>query len=81
MEWRISGDRLEKTYCFSNFLNAFVFMTEVSSMAVRTDHRFSLENKKHLVSVGILGLKEGEESLQLKDFAEEIDRIFENSRK
>jgi 4a-hydroxytetrahydrobiopterin dehydratase len=82
MDWEEVNGFLEKTYTFSNFLNAFMFMTEVASLAQKMKHYPLWENNAHTVRIKLTtrdqGNKVTDRDLKL---AMQIDQVFVNSRK
>lgn len=82
MDWEESNGFLQKTFTFSNFLNAFMFMTEVAGLAQRMDHHPFWENNVHIVKIKLTTRSQGNQVTELDHkMAEEIDNIFINGRK
>jgi 4a-hydroxytetrahydrobiopterin dehydratase len=82
MDWEEKDHFLVKTFTFSNFVNAFTFMSEVAVLAEKMEHHPWWENAFHRVTIRLTTHAEGHRVTE-KDFqmAEKIDLIYEHSRK
>jgi len=82
MDWEEKDRFLVKTFTFSNFVNAFTFMSEVAVLAEKMEHHPWWENAFHVVKIKLTTHSEGH-SVTEKDrqMAEKIDLIYEHSRK
>lgn len=82
MDWDEKNDFLVKTFSFSNFVNAFIFMTEVAALSEKMSHHPWWENSHHLVTIK-LTTRGSINSITGKDreMAMKIDEIYSKMRK
>ncbi len=82
MDWEAKDGFLVKTFTFSNFVNAFTFMSEVAVLAEKMEHHPWWENAFHVVTIR-LSTRIPENHITDKDYtmAEKIDAIYNISRK
>lgn len=79
MTWIHENNRLNKSYQFTNFTEAFAFMTQVAFIAEKMDHHPLWTNVYNRVSIE-LSTHDAGDIVTEKDWtlAQEIDRIYEN---
>jgi 4a-hydroxytetrahydrobiopterin dehydratase len=82
MDWEEKNNYLLKTFTFSNFINAFMFMTEVAALAEKMSHHPWWENAFHMVTIRLTTHNE-ENTITEKDraMAQSIDEIYSKMRK
>lgn len=79
--WEQKDGKLIRTYTFSNFVNAFTFMTQVVDLAFKVEHHPWWEDSFHSVTVTLNLRVEGGELPGTRATAEKIDAIYESMRK
>lgn len=81
-DWEIKDQYLVKTFTFSNFVNAFMFMTQVADLAEKMEHHPWWENAYHVVTIRLTTHSAGN-TITEKDYlmAEKIEAIYDNMRK
>jgi 4a-hydroxytetrahydrobiopterin dehydratase len=74
--WEYEGDRLKKVFHFSDFVEAFAFMTSVALVAERSDHHPEWKNVYNRVEIELtthdLGRRVGPKDIGLAAEIEEI---------
>lgn len=78
--WEYRDGRLQKTYQFRNFVQAFGFMTSCALIAEKMDHHPDWFNSYHRVEVQLVTHSAGgvtEKDLQLAEAMEKVARSFE----
>ena len=58
-EWSIVNEKLSKTFKFSNFIQAFGFMTEVAITSESMDHHPEWSNVYNRVEINLITHSEG----------------------
>jgi len=81
-DWVEIDHYLVKTFTFSNFVNAFTFMTQVAELAEKMEHHPWWENAFHVVTIRLTTRSAGN-TITEKDrlMAEKIDAIYTDMRK
>jgi 4a-hydroxytetrahydrobiopterin dehydratase len=51
--WELTDNKLQRTFTFSNFVQAFGFMTSVALLAESMDHHPDWSNVYHRVTIGL----------------------------
>ncbi len=79
--WTEKDNRLQKTFKFKDFTQAFAFMTEVAFLAEKMNHHPDWRNVYNTVEINLsthdAGNKVTEKDRQL---AEAIDRLFSEKK-
>jgi 4a-hydroxytetrahydrobiopterin dehydratase len=75
--WSFDGTYLSRNFKFSNFINAFAFMTSVALKAEKADHHPDWSNIYNTVNIK-LNTHDANGITQLDfDLAADIDKLFE----
>ena len=79
-DWQRCGDRIKRDFVFSDFAEAFSFMTQVAELAERANHHPEWSNVYNKVSIELTThecLPPGKAGLTQKDFdlAGEINQL------
>ena len=75
-DWSIVNEKLSKTFKFSNFIQAFGFMTEVAITSEAMDHHPEWSNVYNRVEINLITHSEGGITQLDIDLAREIDSHF-----
>jgi 4a-hydroxytetrahydrobiopterin dehydratase len=77
--WKEENNQLQRSFEFTDFVDAFAFMTKVAFAAEKMDHHPNWSNAYNKVDI-LLFTHETENSITEKDrkFSKEIDKIFKN---
>jgi len=82
MDWEEKNNFLVKTFTFSNFINAFMFMTEVAALAEKMSHHPWWENSFHVVTIRLTTHDKGDRITEKdREMADRIDEIYTKIRK
>lgn len=73
--WSRGDDRLERTYEFANFSEAFGFMTRVAMVAERLFHHPEWSNVYSRVTIAITDHELGGISSRDREFVERVDAL------
>ena len=73
--WEVVDQRLMRTFTFSNFSEAFGFMTRVALIAEKLDHHPDWENSWNKVVIGVTSHAEGGITEQCVDFATRVNAL------
>ena len=73
--WEVVDQRLTRTFTFSNFSEAFGFMTRVALIAEKLDHHPDWENSWNKVVIGVTSHDEGGITEQCVDFATRVNAL------
>ena len=74
-EWSIVNEKLSKTFKFSNFIQAFGFMTEVAITSEAMDHHPEWSNVYNRVEINLITHSEGGITKLDTELAKKIDTI------
>lgn len=75
--WKEENNQLSRSFKFSNFIEAFAFMTKVAFVAEKMNHHPNWNNVYNTVNIILCTHDEGN-SVTSKDrkLADEIDKLF-----
>ena len=73
--WEVVDQRLTRTFTFSNFSEAFGFMTRVALIAEKLNHHPDWENSWNKVVIGVTSHDEGGITEQCVDFATRVNAL------
>ncbi len=73
--WKISKDRLSRTYCFENFVEAFGFITKIALLAESMNHHPNLNNVYSSVTIELTSHDLGGLSNKDVSLAKAINKI------
>jgi 4a-hydroxytetrahydrobiopterin dehydratase len=74
-EWRIVDGRLQRTFAFASFVQAFGFMSRVALLAEKADHHPDWSNSYARVAIELVTHDAGGLTARDFDLAEAIDRV------
>lgn len=74
-DWSIVNEKLSKTFKFSNFIQAFGFMTEVAITSEAMDHHPEWSNVYNRVEINLITHNEGGITKLDTELAKKIDTI------
>jgi len=74
-DWSIVNEKLSKTFKFSNFIQAFGFMTEVAITSESMDHHPEWSNVYNRVEINLITHNEGGITKLDIELAKKIDTI------
>ena len=74
-DWSIVNEKLSKTFKFSNFIQAFGFMTEVAITSEAMDHHPEWSNVYNRVEINLITHSEGGITKLDIELAKKIDTI------
>ena len=74
--WVIKGDKLNKTFTFSNFIDAFGFMTKVAIQAEKLNHHPEWFNVYRKVEINLTTHEVGGLSVRDYDLANAIEKLI-----
>ncbi len=77
-EWRLENARLFRSFHFTNFSEAFAFMTRVALLAERLDHHPEWSNVWSRVDIALTTHDAGGISERDFDLARQIDNLLEH---
>lgn len=73
--WTETGDRLRRTFTFTDFSEAWAFMTRVALAAEKRDHHPDWSNSWNTVTIELTSHDTGEVTDRDRELAAEIDRF------
>jgi 4a-hydroxytetrahydrobiopterin dehydratase len=75
IDWQINNEQLQRQFKFSNFSQAFAFMTQVALLAEQMDHHPNWSNVYNTVTINLY--THSAHALTIKDYllAEAIDKL------
>jgi 4a-hydroxytetrahydrobiopterin dehydratase len=77
MDWEEKNNYLERTFTFSSFASAFVFMTEVAALARQMEHYPWWENRLHVVVIRLASQgAQGCITERDRQMAQRIDELY-----
>jgi 4a-hydroxytetrahydrobiopterin dehydratase len=74
-EWKVVNDKLNRTFKFDNFVDAFAFMTKVAIVAEKMDHHPELFNVYNRVVIDLTTHDAGGIGALDIELAEKIDAL------
>ena len=79
--WTEENNKLNRTFKFKNFIDAFTFMTKVAFIAEKMNHHPYLTNIYNEVTISLSTHDEGD-IITIKDrnLASEIDKIYNGNK-
>ena len=79
--WKEENNKLQRSFKFSNFVEAFGFMTKVALIAEKMDHHPDWNNVYNEVSISLSTHDAGDiVTAKDKKLAAEIDKIYDGSK-
>jgi 4a-hydroxytetrahydrobiopterin dehydratase len=75
--WKEENNQLKRSFQFTNFVEAFVFMTEVAFVVEKMNHHPNWSNAYNKVEIALF-THDAKDSVTEKDrkLAKEIDKIY-----
>ena len=73
--WKLAGGKLARTFVYSNFVEAFGFMTRVALLAERADHHPDWSNSYKTVEVSLMTHQVGGLTTKDTSLAKQIDAV------
>ena len=77
--WDVVDARLVRTFTFSDFSEAFGFMTRVALIAEKLDHHPDWENSWNKVTIGVTSHAEGGITDRCVEFATRVNSLVASS--
>ncbi len=74
-EWKVVDDKLNRTFQFNNFVDAFAFMTKVAMVAEKMDHHPELFNVYNRVVIDLTTHDAGGIGALDLELAQKIDAL------
>lgn len=76
-DWQVQNDRLVRLFTFSDFVEAFGFLTRVALCAERAEHHPDWSNSYRTVEISLTTHSEGSITRKDINLALEIDRLYQ----
>ncbi|MEI6299543.1 MAG: 4a-hydroxytetrahydrobiopterin dehydratase [Actinomycetota bacterium] len=73
--WRHEGNALRREFTFTNFIEAFAFMTSVADMAEAADHHPDWSNSYNTVAIALTSHDKGCVTRRDSSLAEQINTL------
>jgi len=73
--WEVKAERLSKTFIFSNFIDAFAFMTKVAIQAEKLNHHPEWSNVYNKVEINLITHEVNGLSIRDYDLASTIEKL------
>jgi 4a-hydroxytetrahydrobiopterin dehydratase len=73
--WELVGEKLQRSFTFADFADAFAFMTRVASVAEELDHHPDWSNSWNRVEISIVSHDAGGITQLCVDFARRVDGL------
>ncbi len=76
--WQVDGDHLRRSWAFTDFAEAFAFMTQVAAIAEELQHHPDWSNSWNWVDVAVTTHSAGGPTRLDVAFAEAVDQLVDN---
>ena len=73
--WRHEGNALRREFTFTNFKEAFAFMTSIAEMAEAADHHPDWSNSYNTVAIALTSHDKGRVTQRDSSLAEQINSL------